>query len=196
MTGPVFPVPVSRRAALVRIGAGGVAAALAARGLAATAQEASPAASPGAVPPVLQDWVAGWEAADADRIAGSYAEDALVEVVAFNITLRGLDEIRGFFTAYFAAFAEPNPTITAVFATADRAAAEWSFEGQYTGQLVGLPPGTGQPVSVRGANVMTLTGDRIAEERIYNDLAGILVQLGIAAAPGAAGTPAAATPEG
>jgi steroid delta-isomerase-like uncharacterized protein len=153
------------------------------------AQESTP---PETVPAFLEDWVAGWERADPDQLVSAYAEDAVVEVVPFNITLPGRETILDYFTAYFSAFAEPNPRITLIFSTADQAAAEWTFEGQYTGQLQGLPPGEGQQVSIRGANVMTLRDDQIVEEHIYTDLGAILGQLGLLPEP--PGTPASATP--
>jgi steroid delta-isomerase-like uncharacterized protein len=183
-SGPVL----TRRTTLARLGAGGLALGLAARAPAILAQEGTPAA----VPSFLQDWADGWEGANADQIAAAYAEDAVVEVVPFTITLPGQQAILDYFTAYFGAFAEPNPRITLVFATTDQAAAEWTFEGRYTGQLQGLPPGAGQPVSIRGANIMTLRDDLIVEEHIYTDLAAILGQLGLLPPP--VGTPASATP--
>jgi hypothetical protein len=85
---------------------------------------------------------------------------------------------------------DPSPRFTLAFATTDNAAAEWTFQGQYTGQLQGLPLGEGQPVSIRGVNVLTLLrDDQIVEEHIYMDLAAILGQLGLL--PAAPGTPAA-----
>ncbi len=185
---------LTRRAAVARIGAGGLALGLGARARPALAQQSTADVSPEAVPPALEIWVSGWEAADPTQLAQAYAEDAVVEVVPFNTTLPGQGAIQQYFTAYFGAFADPNPTITLVFATEEHAAAEWTFEGQYTGQLPGLPPGEGQPVSVRGANIMTLRDGAIVEERIYTDLAGLLGQLGLGAA--APGTPASATPAG
>ncbi len=180
-SGPVL----TRRTTLARLGAGGLALGFAARTPASLAQESTPAA----VPQFLKDWAAGWDSANPEQIASAYAEDATVEVVPFNITLPGRQAILDYFTAYFDAFTQSVPRITLVFATTDQAAAEWTFQGQYTGQLQGLPPGAGQPVSFRGANIMTLRGDQIVEEHIYTDLAMFLAQLGML--PGVSGTPVA-----
>ena len=184
-SGPIL----TRRTTLARLGAGGLALGLAARSMATLAQESTPSAT---VPAFLQEWRAGWESANPDQIAAAYAEDAVVEVMPFTITLTGQQAIRDYFTAYFGAFTEPSPRITLVFATPDHAAAEWTFQGQYSGQLQGLPPGAGQPVSIRGANIMALRGDQIVDEHIYTDLAAILGQLGLIPPP--SGTPAGATP--
>jgi steroid delta-isomerase-like uncharacterized protein len=191
MTRPSVPSdPVlTRRTALARLGAGGLALGLLAHSPATLAQDSTPSA---AVPPFLQEWNAGWESTNPEQIAAAYAEDAVVEVVPFNITLPGRQAILDYFTAYFDAFTEPNPRFTLAFATTDNAAAEWTFQGQYTGQLQGLPLGEGQPVSIRGVNILTLRDDQIVEEHIYTDLAAILGQLGLL--PAAPGTPAVATP--
>ncbi|CAA9537639.1 MAG: hypothetical protein AVDCRST_MAG73-1573 [uncultured Thermomicrobiales bacterium] len=193
MDRPIVPSrpALTRRAALARLGGGGLALGVAAASRPTLAQESTPMASPEAVPPVLQDWVTGWETADTDRLASTYAEDAVVEVVPLATTLPGREAIRQYYASYFAAFTESIPRITTVFATAERAAAEWSFQGRYTGQFPGFPPGEGQPISVRGANIITLRDGQITAEHQYFDVAGLLAQLGIGAS--VPGTPAAST---
>lgn len=194
MTHPIVPSGplLTRRATLAQLAVGGVAVSLAHHADLTLAQENTAQSSPVAVPPALDIWVSGWEAGDADQIASAYGEGAVVEVVPFGTTVRGQDAIRQYYTAYFGAFEAPDSRITAIFATSDRAAVEWTFHGQYTGQLPGLPPGDGQPVSVRGVNIMELGDGAITVERIYTDLAGLLGQLGLDLS--LPGTPAAATP--
>lgn len=152
----------------------------------AVAQESTPALSPREVPPDLEAWVTGWEAQDPAQIVSVYTEEAIVEVVPFGIVLNGVAAIEEYFTSYFGAFDASTATINTVFATADHAGAEWTFFGEYTGALPGLPAGEGQPITARGANIMNLEDGRVAAERIYTDVAGLLIQIG----------PAAATPVG
>lgn len=83
-----------------------------------------------AVPPALDIWVSGWEAGDADQIASAYGEGAVVEVVPFGTAVRGQDAIQQYYTAYFRAFEALDSRITAIFATPDRSAVEWTFHGQ------------------------------------------------------------------
>lgn len=187
-TDPSGPI-LTRRTTLARLGAGGLALGLFARSPVILAQESTP---PATVPSFLQDWAAGWDSVDPGQISSAYAEDAVLEVVPFNLTLPGRQTIQDYFTAYFGAFAEPNPGINLIFATADQAAAEWTFQGQYTGQLRDLPTGQGQHIDIRGANIMVLRDDQIVEERIYTDLAAVLGQLGLL--PPLPATPAGATP--
>ena len=75
-----FDGQFTRRAALARLGGGGLGLALAARGLGTAAQDASPAAAPGAIPPLLAEWASAWTAHDADRVLALYAPDGVYVV--------------------------------------------------------------------------------------------------------------------
>src|SRR5215210_3513823 len=59
----------------------------------AVAQEASPAASPVALPPLLQQWVDGVEAGDGAAIAALYTDDAVHEDVPSSMVVQGSEEI-------------------------------------------------------------------------------------------------------
>lgn len=181
--------PLSRRTALVRLGAGGLGAALAARSLRAGAQGATPED----VPPNLADWIAAWEALDIDGIAAAYAEDAVHEDVPANQLHEGRAAIRAHFEFLATELTESDVQITHVVATEDGGAVEWIFTGTYTGQIPGFPPGNGTRVAIRGASIFELAGGQIQRDAEYYDALGLLVQLGILPGP-AEGTPGAATP--
>lgn len=168
---------LSRRTAVARIGLGGIGATLAARGLTASAQQGTPAATPAGMQSALDTWVAGWEAGDPAQIASAYAEAAVVEIVPLQVVLSGRAAIEGYYTSYFAAFEIGSANVDTAFATDDNAAAEWTFFGEYTGELAPLPPGSGQLLTIRGANIMTLEDGQIVAERIYPDIAGALRQV-------------------
>ena len=178
----------SRRRFVRVVGAGAAGALLAASARTrAGAQPASPAP-----PPAVAEWVAGWEALDAGRNVAPYAEDGVLVAVPTAETVRGREAIRANIEALFAAFSDATARMPSVLVAGDRAAAEWTFEGRYTGQIPGLPPGTGQPVSFRGVSVLELAGGAIQRNTRYFDLFGLLMQTG-AIPPAAA--PGAATPE-
>ncbi len=181
--------PLSRRSALVRLGAGSLGMALAARSLTSAAQEATPGLVTD-LPPILQEYVAAWAALDADRLAATFAEDAVSENVPTGAVLEGREAIPSYFAGLFAAFEDLTAEITTIFATDVGAAAEWTFGGHYTGQVPGFPPGEGQLVSVRGASILTQADGLIQRAHEYYDVYGILVQLGVVPPPGGA-TPAA-----
>jgi steroid delta-isomerase-like uncharacterized protein len=178
---------LSRRAALGRLGGVAAVLTLMAGGRRAAAQEATPPVAAD-LPPVLQEFIAAQEAKDLDRLLALHAEDAVVEEVPTGVVYEGRDAIRGYFEAFYAAFPDATLHYTNAFATDTWAAAEWTFSGIYTGQFPDLPPGEGQPLTIRGVDIIALAGDRVRGGRIYYDLYGFLVQLGALPAPG---TPAA-----
>ena len=151
-------------------------------------------ATPGALPAPLADWVTSWEAQPlrAEPIAAAYTEDAVYEEVATGVVRAGQEEILGYLTDFFAAFSDAQAEVETVFVAAAQGAATWTFTGRYTGQLPGFPPGTGQPITFRGASILELAGGAIARETQYFDVYGLLVQLGIVPNPSesSAGTPA------
>ena len=59
------------------------------------------------------------------------------------------------------------------------------------GVYAGLPTGSGQTVTLPGAVIFELEGDRIRREAHYYDAYTLLVQLGVLPAPGMEATPAA-----
>ena len=150
----------------------------------AAAQDATPAASPAAVPPPLADWAAAWATGDIDGIVAAYTDDAVYEEVPINLVLHGGDELRAYLEGLWAAIPDLSVVVTSGFVAGDRAAVEWTFAGTYSGQMPGLPPGAGQTVTVRGASILELEGDKIRPEIAYYDAHSFLVQVGALPAPG------------
>jgi steroid delta-isomerase-like uncharacterized protein len=163
--------------------------ALAARGLPVAAQEATPPVAAD-LPPVLQEFIAAQEARDLNRLLALHAEDAVVEEVPTGIVYEGRDAIRGYFETFYAAFPDATMRYANVFASDAWAGAEWTFSGTYTGQLPDLPPGDGQPLTIRGVDIIAFAGDQVQGGRVYYDLYGFLVQLGVLPPPTAATPPA------
>ena len=158
----------------------------------ASAQEASPAASPAAIalPPLLAEWAAAWTAHDPDRMLALYAPDGVYEEVPTNTVARGHDAIRAFLEFNFAVFSDVEVRPEAGFQGGGGAALQAVFAGRYTGQLPGLPAGTGQPFAVRFASVFELDGGLIRHNTDYFDNYDFLAQLG--AAPAMTAPPRAA----
>jgi steroid delta-isomerase-like uncharacterized protein len=175
---------LSRRTTL-KVGGIGLAAAAGMRGLSVGARENE-------LPEVIAAFVAAWESLDADQIAGIYAEDAVAEDVPAGTVTRGREEIRRHHADFIDAYSDASSNVPTVFATEDRAAFEWVFEGNYTGMLSGLPQGTGQPVTIRGVTLVEFADDLVQRTVEYFDIHGILVQLGAVPPPGTPG----ATPSG
>ncbi len=162
---------------------------LAPRGIrSAAAQDSTP--MPESVPPIVQEWAAAWsEHDDGTRLAALYTDDATHEEVPSGTVFTGPQEIGGYAESHFAAFPDVMLELRSAFAAGDWAAAEWVYAGTYTGSLPGLPPGTGQPFSVRGTAIFELQDGKIQRSASYFDFYSLLVQLGVLPAPGAAATP-------
>jgi steroid delta-isomerase-like uncharacterized protein len=181
---------LSRRTLLRRLQGGGLAAAGLALAPGLVAAQASPMASPGAIPPRLQEWAAALSSDDAARAAALFTDDALLEDLAFGLRFRGKAQIQAGLAGIFKVVPDFKLHATAGFLAGDMAAAEWVFSGTDRG-LIPNAPATGKRFAVRGASVIELRGDHIRRESDYYDLLTILRQLGLM--PGA-GTPAAGTP--
>ena len=111
-----------------------VAAVLVAGTVLAAAQEATPTASPVALPPPLDEIAAAWNAHDPQRIAALYTDDAFVtEEVLGGPTFRGRAEIAAWAEANFAGVPDLQLEVRSGFVAGDRAAVEWVYTGTYTG---------------------------------------------------------------
>jgi steroid delta-isomerase-like uncharacterized protein len=167
-------------------------AALAVSSLAVTGRFAKVAAQDDTptLPGPLAGWVEAWEAQPliAEPAASAYVEDAVYEEVASGVVRTGHEEIQTYLTGFFAAFEDPRAEVEIAFAAGEQGAATWTFTGRYTGQLPGFPPGTGQPITFRGASILALRDGMIARETQFFDVYGLLIQLGIVPHP--ASTPA------
>ncbi|MGH2616693.1 MAG: ester cyclase [Thermomicrobiales bacterium] len=177
---------MSRRVALRGLGTAALILAANSRGGGVLAQDASPAA----VPSLFTDWAAAWSV-DPAAGAGLYAADAVLEDVATGVAYSGPEGIVAHIAEIRAGLPDAMMTVSNGFVGDDHAMLEYVFDGTYTGQLPGLPAGTGQPVTIRGAALFELMDDLIVREAHYYDAYAFLVQLGVLPAPGAAATPTA-----
>lgn len=181
-----FAATVTRRTALA--GLAGLGLALATPVRQTVAQEATAVALPGELPPLLIAYYAGWTAHDdGSRLAALFTEDGVYEDVLAGVVVRGRTEIAAYVAGIFAGFPDLDYEVPSGFVAGDWAATEWVYVGTYTGTSPGLPPGTGQPVRLPGADILEVRGDKIARVRSYYDSNAFLAQLGMLSSP--AGTP-------
>jgi steroid delta-isomerase-like uncharacterized protein len=179
---------ISRRAALKA--SGGCAAAFTLLGAnAAHAEDATP--SGGAVPHIVQAWIDAWNSDDpVTNLAALYTDDAVYDDVPTGLTnvVIGTD-VAGFVRSFVQEISDIEVVLRSSFGSGDRAAAEWDFSFDYTGQLPGLPQGTGQPILWHGATIYELTGEKIQRSADYYDNTGLLAAAGLLAVPEATPAP-------
>jgi steroid delta-isomerase-like uncharacterized protein len=157
---------VSRRVALHASGVGVAALALRETS-AAYAQEATP--SVGMAPRIVQEWIEAWNSDDpAQQLAALYMADAIYEDVPTSTSSQtaGTD-VAGLVRSFVQQISDRDVRLRSAFGGDDHAAAEWDFSFTYTGQLPGLPPGTGQHVDWHGVTIFDLAdgGARVANLR-------------------------------
>ena len=83
-----------------------------------------------------------------------------------------------------AAVPDARGTIERTLIDGDRGAAEIAWTGTNTGPFMGQPP-TGKATTLRTVAVLETAGGKITRARHYVDVAGLLAQLGMGAAPAA-----------
>jgi steroid delta-isomerase-like uncharacterized protein len=175
----LFQSHLTRRTAITRLGAVGLAMVAASRSRGSIAHDGT-APVVDDLPPAVQEYIEGWESLDLERIVGAFAEDAVVDDVVAGVMRTGQEAIRGHVTATIAAFADLRFQVFSAVAADDVVVLEWALTGRYTGMLPGLQPGEGQPVAVRGVHTLELADGRIRVSREYADRGEMLLQLGLA----------------
>jgi steroid delta-isomerase-like uncharacterized protein len=158
---------------------------------AVAAQEASPAASPAALTPVLEAWLTAFNAGDAERLLALLTDDAVWEEPAIGLAAHGPEQIRTHLAALFTATPDIAYEVTGGVVTDEYAVVEWVVTGTYQRDFLGLPPAAGQPFTFRGVSVFELTNGHVRRYTEYWDAYTFLVQLGAlpAPSPGAPSTP-------
>jgi steroid delta-isomerase-like uncharacterized protein len=148
------------------------------------AQDASPAALPASIPPLLVAWAEAWSSGDPDQLVALYAPDGVYEEIPTGIVAEGPDEIRAFIEDNFANFPGVQVIPRSGFQAEDRAVMESDFVGTSA---------EGASFSVPFVTVFELEGDKIVRNTDYFDLYDFMGQLGMLP-PSEAATPMAGTP--
>lgn len=124
---------------------------------------------------------------DAKAFAGTYAEDAVVYDPSYPQPLKGRDAIEQDMVELFRAFPDVTVTVGPLLHDGETFAGEYVLRGTHQGPLAspgGEIAATGKPFSNNGAVFSKFNADGlVSEERRYYDVAGLMVQLGLA--PGA-----------
>jgi steroid delta-isomerase-like uncharacterized protein len=114
------------------------------------------------------------------------SDDFVLEDLGGGFTLRGPDALRQWFEGFLTAGSDAHASLETVVSAGDRAATEHTGTFTHTGPLSGpagtIPP-TGRSVRIRIAEVYHLRDSKITRLAAYYDLATILAQLGLGAAP-------------
>lgn len=130
-------------------------------------------------------FVAAWNGGDLDSLNEHIATNVVRRVPeTMNNNANNLDELKQRITDFRTAFPDMTVTIDEALFLETRAVAQWTFTGTNTGP--GERPPTGKTVNVSGASIYRFEADKLAEEDVYFDVLGFMVQLGVVKLPEAA----------
>lgn len=109
-----------------------------------------------------------------------FTEDITLISSPENIT--GIENFKAYYNEFLVGFSDINFTIVDVFGQGDKLVKHWRFEGNHTGNFVGIPP-TGNHVDIEGTTLVKMRDGKIAQEQDFMDNMAFLQQLGIVSDP-------------
>jgi steroid delta-isomerase-like uncharacterized protein len=133
---------------------------------------------------LMGEYLAAWNARDAERIASFFTENAVYDDRGAGVVARGRDQIRAHASRVHAAFPDLRFDLVRAAHGEDFSAGEWRSRMTHSGSFDGLAP-TGRLVESSGVDVATLDADeRIVHLVSYYDGAEIMRALGLLPARG------------
>ncbi len=124
----------------------------------------------------------GWNAGDAKKVAGTYAENATF-VQSGMPEVKGRDAIQAHVQKNMDAFPKAKYAVWRSWQKGDILVAEWVVNGTHTGEFLGLK-GTEKPVGVHGASITWMTPEGlIKEQHDYFDAGTVMSQVGASKQP-------------
>ena len=124
----------------------------------------------------LGPYLEGWQSQNLDLILSACADDFVFDESPSPEPVRGKRAFRDYLTALFDSFPDVTIEATNVAPSGDHVWAEWVMRGSHERDFMGIPA-KGKSVNVRGASIFTVKGGKLAEERLYWDLATLQRQL-------------------
>ena len=103
------------------------------------------------------------------------------ELVATGQVHDGEEEVRAYFAATRSAFPDQRNELVAMHSTEDGVWVEFDLLGTHEGEFLGIPA-TGRRATIRVMDFVRYRDGRIAEHWNVVDVAGLVAQLGVAAA--------------
>lgn len=111
---------------------------------------------------------------------GAYFVDDFVDFDRSPMAAKALSDKEAhlsFFDELKAGFSDYSHTLNLVEETlAGKLVVYWTFEGTHSGPFFGAPASR-RPVRINGIDIYTMAGDKFAEQRHCEDVAGLLAQI-------------------
>ncbi|MBI5303533.1 MAG: ester cyclase [Chloroflexi bacterium] len=135
------------------------------------------------------EFIASWNNHDADRSLAVLSDDVVWNDVSTPNAMRGKAAVREYIKNWFTPFPDMTVVVKNRVATEDQIAAELEFTGTNTGPLQMAPgaptlPATGKTIHGKGTYFVRFRSGKAVEIHTYPDMAGMMMQLGLAPMPG------------
>jgi len=135
-----------------------------------------------------EEFIAAWNAHDADRALALLSEDVAWQDVANPEPMHGKAAIRPYLQAWFTAFPDLSARVKNHVVTEDQVAAEVEFSGTNSGPMQLAPgapaiPATGKRVTGQGTYFVRIRNGKGVAVHTYPDAAGLMMQLGLMPMP-------------
>jgi len=135
-----------------------------------------------------EEFIAAWNAHDADRALALLSEDVVWQDVASPEPMHGKAAIRPYLQSWFTAFPDLNATVKNRVVSEDQVAAEVEFTGTNSGPMQMAPgapaiPATGKKVKGQGTYFVRIQNGKGVAVHSYPDGAGMMMQLGLLPPP-------------
>jgi len=142
---------------------------------------AAPAWADDTAASVVQDYVAAWNAHDAEKAAAQFADDVVYYDASVGTPITGRDAAkRGVIESFLNAAPDAKWTIKGdPLVAGERVSFEWEFAGTNTGAWGDGTPATGKAFKFAGASMFTVKAGKIATQNDYYDALGFFKQLGL-----------------
>ncbi len=128
-----------------------------------------------------------WNTGNFKDFWAAHTNDVIVSTTYLPAPTKGLDAHRKDVEGLIAAFPDMKTRVTLLLGQGNWVAAEYVMEGTHTAPLV-LPggqtiPGTNRRVRLTVCELSRMENGKFAEEHVYFDMAGLMMQLGLLPKP-------------
>ena len=103
-----------------------------------------------------------------------------------GVELRGPEGFKQLVGMYLTAFPDVRLTIDDLIGEGDQVVVRWTARGTHLGDLTGIAPPTGRPISITGIIVMRFADGKVVEDFENFDELAMLRQIGVTTLPAAA----------
>jgi len=115
---------------------------------------------------------------DFDVTLATFADHPRYEIIPSGEVYDGPEEVMRYYQETRAAFPDQRNELISLHHADDAVIVEFWLRGTHEGEFRGVPP-TGKSFEQRMAAFFLFEGERLVNERVYFDAAGLLAQLGL-----------------